>query len=192
MGLSEASTLSPDKGVHAPFLSSEGQPAAGAQRPGPDLCGSGSGHEQLSAFGRATDGRWLPSDRRVLAHRSPGRGVVADRTPERGRYCAHARGASGVPRQDGRAGGDPGPHHRDRGLPLGRQRAGLRRHGSRTARHRPRNRRSRDRGASRRGRRRRSRRQGRPVDGHVRHRRRIVGDHLARLRRAGAAPRGRG
>ena len=87
-----------------------------------------------------------------------------------------------MPGQDGGARGHPGSNHSHRGLPLGRQRAGLRRHGSRAAQHRPRDCRPRDRGASRRGWRRRSRRQGRPLDGDVRYRRRILGDHLARLR----------
>ena len=80
------------------------------------------------------------------------------------------------------------PRHRDRGLPLGRQRAGLRQRGPRAAGHRTRNRRRRDRGASGRGRGRRSRRSRRPVDRDVRHRRRIVGDHLAPRRRSRATP----
>ena len=151
---------------------------------GADLRGARSRHQQLSSLDRAADRRRLSGRRRIFAHCPARRGAVADRAPQRAGDRAHAWRAPHLPRQDGGAQRHSRAHHRDRGVPLRRQRARIRRSGAGGTRRYARDCRPGDGSPSRCGRCRRSRRPRREVDRAVRHRRRIFGDHLARRRRA--------
>ncbi len=92
---------------------------------------------------------------------------------------AHPGGAAHLPRQDGGARRRAGAPDRHRGLPRRRKRRRVPRRGARTPGPGARDRRPRNRSAPGRRRLRRTRRSRRRVDRSVRHRRRLLGDHLA-------------
>ncbi len=179
--MSDAFSSSPVVGADAKGVGARS--SVGGSRRG-DLRGPRSRHQQLPPPDRPPDRGRVPGGGRLFAHRPPRRGVVADRAARRRRDRADPRRPAHLPGQDGRARRHPRPQHRDRSLPRGRQRPGVRRQGARRDRRRARDRRPRDRGPSRRRRRRRPRRPRGQVDRDVRHRRRLVGNHLARGRSA--------
>ena len=108
--------------------------------------------------------------------------AAIERTLEALRVCRDKMAARG---------GDAGAADRHRGLPRRRERRRIPRAGARAGRAEARDRRSRDRGDAGRRRLQRTRRPRRGLDPAVRHRRRLVGNHLARprarRRRAAAA-----